>query len=319
LLVLKQILALTLALGSLCGVAAPVSIGFLAPDEEPRYSSLLLGLRQGLLDAGMGTEEVRIIEHRVKRGEQAKAHHAADALRAGDARVVFVVGTELAKSVRSVSSTLPIVFITPGDPVSAGLAASLARPDNNLTGMTFEFAELSAKRIELLKEITPSAHRIGIVFDRRDNSPRQGFAAAAQAAKRIGLQLVELDVQTLARGGNLAALVGKLDGMVLIPGGAIASVTEVALRLAATQRIVSVVWARRGATGDATVSYGVDDVEIARSAARAVVRVLNGRNAGDLPIEQPTRFELVVNLKAAKALGIAVPQSLLVRANEVIQ
>ena len=117
---------------------------------------------------------------------------------------------------------MPIVFITPGDPVRAGLAASLARPGNNLTGMTFEFPELSAKRLELLKEIAPSARRVGVVFDARDGSPRQGFAAAKAAAARLGVQLVEIDVESLSRALAPPSRAGKLDGLVLIPGGAIA-------------------------------------------------------------------------------------------------
>lgn len=299
--------------------AAPLSIGFVAPDEEPRYTNLLLGLRQGLDAAGVGAKNVHIAEYRVPRGNSAKALNAAQSLSAGRVRVVFVVGTELTKAVRSAAKELPIVFITPGDPVRAGLAASLAHPGNNLTGMTFEFPELSGKRLELLKEIAPSARRVGVVFDPRDGSPRQGFAVTEVAAARLGMQLVELDVETLSRSGNTLARAEKLDGLVLIPGGAISTVIETAVKLAAAQRIASVVWARNEATREAILSYGANDVEVARNAARLIVRVLDGQRAGDLPIEQPTRFELIVNLKAAKALGITIPQSVLVRADEVIQ
>ena len=163
------------------------------------------------------------------------------------------------------------------------------------------------------------ARRIGVVFDPRDASPRQGFAAASEAAKRLGVHLVELDVESFNRTDNAALRAAKVDGLVLIPGGAISRVAEAALKLAAAERIASVVWARNEATREAVLSYGVNDVEVARSAARLVVRVLNGHAAGELPIEQPTRFELVINLKAARALGLTIPQSLLLRAHEVIQ
>jgi putative ABC transport system substrate-binding protein len=314
----RILVALGFATCTAFAFAAPASIGFVAPDEEPRYTNLLLGLRQGLHAAGAGAGSVTIVEHRVPRGDSAKALRAAESLSAGRVSVVFVVGTELTKSVRSVAKELPIVFITPGDPVRAGLAASLARPGNNLTGMTFEFPELSAKRLELLKEIAPSARRVGVVFDPRDSSPRQGFAAATEAAARLGVQLVEVDVESLSRSGS-AARADKLDGLVMIPGGAISTVVEIAVKLAAVQRIVSVVWTRNEVTRETILSYGVNDVEVARNAARLVVRVLDGHPAGDLPIEQPTRFELVVNVKAAKALGIMIPPSLLLRADEVIQ
>lgn len=299
--------------------AAPVAIGFIAPDEEPRYTNLVSGLRQGLHAAGVGAESAIIVEHRIRRGDSAGALRAAESLRAGNARLAFIVGTELTKLVRSVTKDLPIIFITPGDPVSAGLAASLARPGNNLTGMTFEFPELSAKRLELLKEIAPTARRIGIVYDKRDSSPRQGFAAAQEVAGRLGMQLVEIDVESLSRSASAAVRADKLDGLVLIPGGAISTVIESAVKLAAAQRIVSVAWTRNEATRETILSYGVTDTEVARNAARLVVRVLNGQPAGDMPIEQPTKFAFVINLKTAKALGIRIPQAVLLRADEVIQ
>ncbi len=302
-----------------CAAAAAAAIGFVAPDEEPRYSNLLRGLRQGLQDAGATGQGVSIVEHRIRRGDSARARSAGLSLMHERVQVVFVVGTELTAAIRPVAAGLPIVFITPGDPVRAGLAASLAKPGNHMTGMTFEFAELSTKRLELLKEIAPQARRIGIVFDPGDASPRQGLAAAREAAARLGVQLVEIDVETLSRGAVAAARVGSVDGLLLIPGGAISTVTQTALEWAAARRIASVVASRSQATGLATLSYGVSDVEVARSAARQVVRVLDGHPAGALPIELPTKFEFVVNLKSAKAIGLTIPQSVLLRADEVIE
>jgi putative ABC transport system substrate-binding protein len=246
--------ALGFAISTALVFAAPAAIGFVAPDEEPRYTNLLPSLRQGLQAIGAGAESVTIVEHRIRRGDQAQAFGAAASLRAGNARDAIVVGTELTKSIRSVAKELPIVFITPGDPVRAGLAASLARPGNNLTGMTFEFAELSAKRLELLKDIVPAARRVGVVFDPRDGSPKQGFAAAKEAAARLGMQLVELDAESLSRSSNSAALAGKLDGLILIPGGAISKAIEPALTLATAQRIASVGWVRNEATREITLS-----------------------------------------------------------------
>lgn len=311
--------ACVLFLCAACALAAPAAIGFIAPDEEPRYTNLVSGLRQGLQAAGVGGETALVIEHRIRRGDSAGALAAAGSLSAGNARVAFVVGTELTKLVRSAAKDLPIVFITPGDPVRAGVAASMARPGNSLTGMTFEFPELSAKRLELVKEIAPNARRVGVVYDNRDSSPRQGFAAAKGVAARLGMQLVEIDVQTLSRGASPALRADKLDGLVLIPGGAIATAIEAALRLAEAQRIVSVAWTRNDATREAILSYGATDAEVARNAARLVASVLHGHPAGDMPIEQPTKFEFVINLKRAHALGIRMPQALLLRADEVIQ
>lgn len=136
------LVALGLLLCSAPTYAAPVSIAFVAPDEEPRYTNLLRGLRQGLTAVGTGAEQTHVVEYRVRRNDAAQALSAAQAMLAGNTRVAFVVGTELTKSIRSVAKELPVVFITPGDPVRAGLASSLCRPGNHLTGMTFEFPDL---------------------------------------------------------------------------------------------------------------------------------------------------------------------------------
>ena len=133
------------------------------------------------------------------------------------------------------------------------------------------------------------------------------------------MQLVEIDVESLSRVDSAAAPAGTLDGLLLIPGGAISTVIQSAGKLAAAQRIVSVGWARGEVAPSTILSYGVNDVEVARNAARLVVRVLNGQPAGDMPIEQPTKFEFVINLKMAKALGITISQSVLLRADEAIQ
>ena len=300
-------------------MASQASIGFVAPDEEPRYTNLLLGLRQGLQHSGTANRDLGIVEYRIPRRDAAAARRAAESLQALGVRAAFVVGTELTRSIRAVTKELPIIFITPGDPVRPGLAASLAQPGNNLTGMMFEFPELSAKRLEMLKEINPAARVVGVVYDPRDGSPRQGFAAAKEAASKLGLQLLELDVESIRSGQTPTATAGKLDGLLLIPGGAISTAAAAAIRLAEKLRIVSVVWARSQATQDAILSYGVNDVDVARDAARLVLRVVNGYPAGNLPIERPTRFELAVNRKAAKALGITIPPVIMVRADRVIE
>jgi putative ABC transport system substrate-binding protein len=212
---------------------------------------------------------------------------------------------------------LPVVFITPGDPVRAGVAASLARPGNNLTGLTFEYPALSAKRIALLKEMIPSARTIGVVYDVRDVSPQQGYAAAAEVARQLGLKLVPIDARDLAAGA--ASPVDRLDGLLLIPGGAIDVAIAPALKLAAAKRIALLGWTRSEATRDATLTYGASDVEVAGNAARQVARILGGAPAGSLAIEQPTKFELVINVRAAREHGLAIPEALLVRANAVIR
>jgi putative ABC transport system substrate-binding protein len=171
----------------------------------------------------------------------------------------------------------------------------------------------------MLKEIAPTARRVGVIYDNRDASPREAFAKAQEAATRLGVHLVELRVDALRADPHLMIRPGKIDGIVLIPGGAISSVAQASLEFASTMRIPSVTWTRDEATHAAILSYGVNDVDVARDAARMVARVLNGQRAGDLPIERPNKLELTINMTAARALGIAIPQSIHVRADRVIE
>lgn len=313
----RPLAAALLVLWAACAAAAPVVVGFVAPDEEPRYTRLLAGFRAGLQAIGSEAGQALVLEHRILRGDESAAGRAALALESAGARVAFVVGTELTRAVRAAAKDLPVVFITPGDPVRAGVAASLARPGNNLTGLTFEYPALSAKRIALLKEMAPSARTVGVVYDASDASPQQGYAAAAEVAPQLGLKLVPIDARGLAAGASLPA--ERLDGLLLIPGGAIAAAVAPALKLSSARRIVLVSWTRSESTRDATLTYGASDVAVAGTAARLVARILGGAPAGSLAIEQPTTFELVINVRVARTHGLAIPEALLVRADAVIR
>jgi putative ABC transport system substrate-binding protein len=231
--------------------------------------------------------------------------------------VLFVIGSELARLARPVSPDLPIVFVTPGDPVAAGIVASLARPGGNTTAMTFEFPELSAKRLELLAALAPSVRRVLAFHDSRDASPKQGLAAARDAAPKLGLTLVEHDVQSAAdvlRGLSLAG-----DAVLAIPGGATSAHYPTIIRDAHAKLLPTFFHSRTGGAAEALASYGTSDVNVAREAARVVDKILKGEKAGELPVERPTKFALTINLRTAKALGITVPPTMLARADEVIE
>ena len=220
---------------------------------------------------------------------------------------------------RQVSSELPIVFITPGDPVAAGLAASLARPGDNMTGMTFEFPELSAKRLELLNALAPRARKVLVLYDPRDASPRQGLAAAREAAPKLAMVLVEREVRSEAELARGLDSLDEVDALLGIPGGVTSAHYPTMIRAANAKRLPTFFHSRTTSTADALASYGAADTNIAREAARLVDKILKGEKAGDLPVERPTKFELVINLRTAKALGLEVPPTLLARADEVIE
>jgi ABC transporter substrate binding protein len=198
----------------------------------------------------------------------------------------------LARVARAAAPRVPIVFITPGDPVAAGLVASLARPGGNMTAMTFEYPELSGKRLELLTEIVPRARRVLMLNDPRDASPRQGAAAAREAAAKLHLILVEREVRNEGEVIRALTELEQVDALLEVPGGAPSSHYAAMIRAANAKRRPTILHARTGSTQDALITYGVNDADIAREVARLVDKVLKGANAGDLPVERPTKVAL---------------------------
>ena len=294
-------------------------IGLLGPDEEPRFSEIASGLKQGLRDQGYREDMVHLVEGRTRRGDETGVRATIRALDGQRVTVLFVVGSTLVRLARELLPPMPIVFVTPGDPVAAGLVTSLARPGGNMTAMTFEYPELSGKRLELLREIAPRVRRVLTLYDSRDASPRQGAAAARAAATALAITLVEREVRNEADIIRGLKVLDETDALLGIPGGVTSGHHETMIVAANSKRLPSVFYTRVRSTRDALLTYGASDVEVARQAARVVDKILKGANAGDLPVERPTRLPLVINLKTAQALGLTIPPAVLARADEVIQ
>ena len=313
---LAGVLATPLAAGAQSPAAR---IGLLGPREEPRFSEIASGLKQGLREQGYRQDTTHIVEGRTRRGDEAAARVTVQALVGQDVTVLFVVGSALARLARETVPQIPIVFVTPGDPVAAGLVASFARPGGNMTALTFEYPELSGKRLQLLRELAPRVRRVLALYDSRDASPRQGAAAARVAATGLGITLVEREVRSADEITRGLKGLDEADALLGIPGGITADYEETMIGVALSKRLPSIFHTRTRGTHDALVTYGASDVDIARQAARVLDKILKGANAGDLPVERPTRLMLVINLKTAKALGLTIPQSLLLRADQVIE
>jgi putative ABC transport system substrate-binding protein len=297
----------------------PRRVGLLGPAEEPRFSEIGGGLRRGLREQGFPDDAVEILGGRVERGDRAGARAAVqDFVRRGT-DVAFVIGSVLAKVVREVAPELPIVFVTPGDPVAAGLVSSFARPGGNMTAMTFEYPELSGKRLELLRELAPSVRRVLVLYDPRDPSPLQGVVAARKAAPLLGITLFEREARALDEIRHGLAALGEVDALLGISGGLTSAHYATVIRAAHARKRPTVFPARTESTKEALATYGANDANVAQEAARLVAKILRGANAGELPIERPTRLSHVINLKTAKALGLTIPQSVLLRADEIIQ
>jgi putative tryptophan/tyrosine transport system substrate-binding protein len=307
------------AVGSASAQARPRRIAILGPAEEPRFSQLAAGLEQGLGEQGFGLGSVDILKVKVVRGDSDAARMAVSRFLQSGIELAFVIGSELARVTRQVSPDLPILFITPGDPVRAGLVASLSRPGGNTTAVTFEYPELSAKRLEIIKAIHPQAARVLALYDPRDGSSRLAVASAREAAPKLGLTLVEREVTSrdeVIRGLDALA---DVQAFMVIPGGAPSAAYREIIEAATRHGVPTVFHGRTATTEGALANYGARDVNIAREAARLVAKVLRGEKAGDLPVERPTKLELTINLNTAKNLGIDVPPTFLARADEVIE
>jgi putative tryptophan/tyrosine transport system substrate-binding protein len=312
------LLGLVLAVLALPGWTQNLRLGLLGPDEQPRFSEIADGLKQGLREQGYAESRLEIVEIRAARGVEA-SRAAAAKLDAQRLAALFVIGSNLARLAREKVPALPIVFITPGDPVAAGLVASLARPGRNMTALTFEYPELSGKRLELLRDLAPTLTRVLVLYDPRDASPRQGAEAARSAARALGFTLIEVQVRDRQDISEGLKQLDQADALLGIPGGVTSAYYPSMIRAANAKRRPSILFTHSSSTQDALLSYGASDVEVARQAARVLVKVLQGANAGDLAVERPSKLTFVINLRTAKAIGVAVPRTLLLRADRVIE
>lgn len=316
---LLLVLATALAPPAATSQGVVARIGLLGPAEEPRFSEIAAGLKLGLREQGYPEDAIHIVAGRTRRGDAENVRATVQALAGQRVAVFFVLGSALVRLARETVPELPIVFITPGDPVAAGLVASLGRPGGNMTAMTFEYPELSGKRLELLRELAPRAQRVLALYDSRDASPQQGVAAARAAAIALGITLVAREVRNaeeIARG--LKGL-DAVDALLGIPGGVTSGHYETMIRAANSKRLPSIFHTRTRSTRDALLTYGASDVDVARQAARLLDKILKGANAGDLPVERPATLTLVISRKIAKAVGLTVPTGLLLRADRILE
>ncbi len=286
-------------------------------DFEKRW---LAAFRQGLRDLGYIEGENIVIEERHAAGRPEKLPALAAELVRLKVDVLVAAESLSAVQAKKATATIPIVSFTQ-DPVALGLVASVARPGGNITGMSDYHAGMANKRLELLKEIVPSASRFAVFLNPAilPNQLQLGDLQAAAPAMRLTLLPFEIRGADDVDRAFAAMAKDRVDGLVLLPGGAISSNQKQIAELAIKARIPATytvsLWAELGGL----IAYGTDFNTYFRRGATFVDRILKGAQPADLPIEQPTTFELVVNLGTAKALGITIPPSILVRADRVIR
>lgn len=297
------------------GVLSPFGSSFGA---GPSFAAFQQTLRElGYLDGRNVT-----IEYRYANGRSGRLSDLAAELVGLRVDVLFSAwGTPAALAAAKVTRTIPIVFAGVGDAVGVGLVSRLSRPGSNVTGSTFITEETIGKQLELLKEVLPKITRVGVVVN--PSNPVYGpvLEASETPARALGLQLRVVRVQRPEdfEGAFRGAIEQRVEGFVVLRDTVLVMNQAQLLALAASSRRPSVYGMREFVDNGGLISFGPSLVEMYRRAAYLVDKILRGAAPSDLPVEQATKFELVINLKTAKALGIAIPQSLLLRADEVIQ
>jgi putative ABC transport system substrate-binding protein len=235
--------------------------------------------------------------------------------------VIVAAGDPAIYAARRATSTIPIVMVAAGDPVGGGLVASLARPGGNVTGMTFLSTELAAKRLEILKEVVPTVSRVAVLWNPDNPGGTREFGAIQAAARIMRLTLQSLEVRSAT---NIEQAFGSMadkhaQAVLVITDPVTAAYSGRPIADLATKSRLPVVGELREFTNTGSlISYGPSLLSMVQRVATFVDKILKGAKPADLPIEQPTQFELVINLKTAKALGVTIPQSLLLRADQVV-
>jgi len=235
--------------------------------------------------------------------------------------VILAIGTPAARAAKTATQTIPIVFARIGDPVGSGLATSLARPGGNLTGLSIMTLELGTKWLEMLITAVPGAKRLGVLWRPSTRTDGLELREIEGVARSLRLEIISAEVlgpDDFEPG--LQAVVGKrVDALVMLPGSVVAEYAQRIADLTASARLPSMFFRREFVEAGGLMSYGPNIPDMYRRAAAYVVKILKGANPADLPVEQPTKFELVINLKTAKALSLTIPYTLLGRADEVIE
>jgi len=288
-------------------------IGVLEPSLPAANGHLVAAFRQALRELGWEEGRNIVVETRFADGKLERLPALAKELAQLRVDVFVAAGTPAIRAAREAAPTTPIIMSAVGDPVAEGLVASLGKPGGTITGVTVQSPELSAKRVQLLQEAVPRVSRLAIIWDPGIVHEVHGFKEAEAAARSLGIVLLSFEVK---RADQLeAAFAGMArdgaSGVFVFPNSITSTFGRRIADLALKHRLPSV--------AGVLLAYGPVRAENYRRAATFVHQVLNGARPGDLPIQQPTKFELVVNVKTAKALGLTLPQSLLARADQVVE
>jgi putative ABC transport system substrate-binding protein len=296
------------------------TIGFLGPGTSLAWGQWVAAFVQRLHEHGWIEGRTVAIEYRWAEGRSERyAELAAEFVRL-NVDVIVTAGTPTVLAAKKATAVIPIIFASSGDPVHTGLVASLARPGSNVTGLSIQQADLAGKRLEILREVIPDLRRLAILANVTNPIVVIELAEVQAAARKIGSEFVILEIR---RAEDIASAIeaqkGHADALYIL-SDAVSNDNRVRIcTLALSARLPTVYIDRSYPEAGGFMSYGPNRPDLYRRAADFVDKVLRGAKPADIPVEQPTKFELVVNLTTAKALGLTIPPMLLARADEVIE
>jgi putative ABC transport system substrate-binding protein len=296
-------------------------IGLVSPSSASSMASRVEAFRQGLREFGYIEGQNITIEYRWGEGKDERLTELVSELAGRKVSLLATHGVLATIAARNASPNIPVVCFDCGDLVSTGVVESLARPGGNITGVTLIHPETSGKRLELLKEIVPGLTRLAILYNSANpvSEPELELTQAAGRSLRLQLQSIGVKDPSELESAFSAMSRERADALIVLSDAMFLGRRKQVADLAAVNRLPAIFW-----TGDypkvgGLIGYGPDGLALARRAASYVYKILKGAKPGDLPVEKPTKFELVINLKTAKALGLDVPPTLLARADEVIE
>jgi len=285
--------------------------------DSARYEAF----RQGLRELGYVGGKNIVIEYRSSEGKSDRVPALAAELVRLKIDVIVTTGPTVTRAAKETTTTIPIVFMQESDPVASGFVDSLARPGRNITGLSTLGPELSGKRLELLKEVAPKLSSVAVLGTSTIPAHARFLKDHERAAGKLGVKLQFLDIldpkdiETAFR----TASKGRADGLLVLSGPVLNSHRTQVLDLAVESRLPAIYNFPAFVEAGGLMTYGVSNIELSRRAATYVDKILKGAKPADLPVEQPTKFELVINLKTAKQIGLTIPPNVLARADRVIK
>src|SRR5690349_16902895 len=296
-------------------------IAFLGGSTASALSKRLEAFLQGLHELGYIEGQNIIIEYRYADGHPERLPALASRLVRGKIDMILTGGPFSTHAATDATNKIPIVMAFDNDPIGNGFVASLARPGGNVTGLSTEYPEISGKQLELLKEIFPRLTRVAVLGNFTEPGNAQALKEAQRAADAFGVKLQYFDVREPEdiETSFKAASKGQMDAAVVLAGAIFFSQRPRLAMLAVKHRVPAVYQASEYVDAGGLMTYGVSINDLFRRAAYYVDKILKGAKPADLPIEQPTKFDLVINLKTAKALGLTIPPSVLGRADQLIE